>query len=266
MAVFPNELVDRIIDHLHFDISALRRGSLVCKTWLPRCRYHLFERITIEEEAVLQGLLDLDAFFPIAPYIQSLVLVWSRVGGPRAFVGSRWCMKNFSALRSLTHMHFDSRKIPQDQLPPFVESFADLKVTELVFEHAYFATFDQLAQIITSCPSLQRISLRDHTVLWAVEAGSVPVRRLPSRSLEKLYLWSRCPMIIGLMTWMLSDPEPVHLRRLHLDYMGIASIPYVANFIQALGPALTHVELHFPMVSSEFRSKSIAPTWPFTYR
>src|SRR5271170_2648382 len=42
MPRLPAELTDRVIDHLHSDRLTLARCSLVCKTWLPASRYHLF--------------------------------------------------------------------------------------------------------------------------------------------------------------------------------------------------------------------------------
>lgn len=38
----PNELLDRIIDHLHNDFPSLKSWALVSKSWLPRARFHLF--------------------------------------------------------------------------------------------------------------------------------------------------------------------------------------------------------------------------------
>ncbi|EMD30983.1 hypothetical protein CERSUDRAFT_100782 [Gelatoporia subvermispora B] len=43
----PPELTDRIIDFLHDDIPALANCGLVCRTWLPSSRLHLFRRIEI---------------------------------------------------------------------------------------------------------------------------------------------------------------------------------------------------------------------------
>ena len=43
MPRLPAELTDRVIDHLHADHLTLATCSLVCKTWLPASRHHLFE-------------------------------------------------------------------------------------------------------------------------------------------------------------------------------------------------------------------------------
>ena len=43
----PQELSDLIVDFLHNDIAALCNAGLVCKSWLPASRVHLFSDITL---------------------------------------------------------------------------------------------------------------------------------------------------------------------------------------------------------------------------
>jgi hypothetical protein len=43
----PQELSDLIIDFLYNDVSALCSAGLVCKSWLPASRFHLFSRIKL---------------------------------------------------------------------------------------------------------------------------------------------------------------------------------------------------------------------------
>lgn len=45
---FPAELEDMIIDHLKDDKKALANCSLVCQSWRPRSRYHLFSTVSLE--------------------------------------------------------------------------------------------------------------------------------------------------------------------------------------------------------------------------
>ncbi|KAG5653461.1 hypothetical protein H0H81_000230 [Sphagnurus paluster] len=44
----PAELIDIIIDHLHSDVQALKACILTSKTWVPSCRYHLFQSIHLD--------------------------------------------------------------------------------------------------------------------------------------------------------------------------------------------------------------------------
>jgi hypothetical protein len=43
----PNEIQDRILDFLYDSKPTLKACSLVCKTWVPTTRYHLFSKITL---------------------------------------------------------------------------------------------------------------------------------------------------------------------------------------------------------------------------
>jgi hypothetical protein len=47
MAKFPTELTERIIDFLYPDKDALTACSLVCKSWNPASRYHLFQELIL---------------------------------------------------------------------------------------------------------------------------------------------------------------------------------------------------------------------------
>ncbi|EEB92068.1 hypothetical protein MPER_09478 [Moniliophthora perniciosa FA553] len=44
---YPQELIDRIIDHCRDEHQDISQCSLVAKKWLPRTRYHLFSSLSI---------------------------------------------------------------------------------------------------------------------------------------------------------------------------------------------------------------------------
>jgi hypothetical protein len=46
-SAIPQELSDMILDFLHDDVAALCSAGLVCKSWLPASRFHLFSKIKI---------------------------------------------------------------------------------------------------------------------------------------------------------------------------------------------------------------------------
>ena len=46
----PPEIFDLIIDHLHDEPTTLRACSLVSKSWVPRTRRHLFDRVELDME------------------------------------------------------------------------------------------------------------------------------------------------------------------------------------------------------------------------
>ena len=75
MLAIPQELCDMIIDFLHDDVEELCSAGLVCKSWLPASRFHLFSEIWL-------GPKDKDALdvicaegSTIPPYILDLRIV-----------------------------------------------------------------------------------------------------------------------------------------------------------------------------------------------
>jgi hypothetical protein len=54
---FPPELIDRIIDHLHEDVSTLLSCSTVSRTWLPAVRFHLVHSIFLSNDSALLSFL-----------------------------------------------------------------------------------------------------------------------------------------------------------------------------------------------------------------
>ncbi|KAF7332905.1 hypothetical protein MVEN_02396000 [Mycena venus] len=74
----PHELWDAILDHLHDDRAALRAAALVCRTWVPTTRFHLFEDISLSPKctaraACLNALL-MSPYATIAPAVRKLAL------------------------------------------------------------------------------------------------------------------------------------------------------------------------------------------------
>ena len=54
MTRIPPELTDRIIDFLHSDRQALATCALVCKSWIPSSRLHLFETLYLASSKILK--------------------------------------------------------------------------------------------------------------------------------------------------------------------------------------------------------------------
>lgn len=54
--VFPNEIYDYIIDHLHKDRRTLLTCSLVCKDWRTTSRFHLFSVVELHVQDVDRDL------------------------------------------------------------------------------------------------------------------------------------------------------------------------------------------------------------------
>ena len=80
LPAIPQELSDTILDFLHDDVTALCSAGLVCKSWLPASRFHLFSDIQLNtrvaDNAHQRGLEVICAErSTIPPYILSLSIV-----------------------------------------------------------------------------------------------------------------------------------------------------------------------------------------------
>ena len=76
MPAMPRELCDMIIDFLHNDAPTLFNASLVCKSWLPASRFHLFSDIQLLSTQ-FRGMLDAICAerSTIPPYIRHLSIL-----------------------------------------------------------------------------------------------------------------------------------------------------------------------------------------------
>jgi hypothetical protein len=97
MTRIPAELTDRIIDFLHSDRQALATCALVCKSWIPSSRFHLFEKLHINHKTTrtFMGLLHSN-HSTIEKYAQALwILDWKRMVQLAPYLG------RFLAFKSL---------------------------------------------------------------------------------------------------------------------------------------------------------------------
>ncbi|KAJ7721107.1 hypothetical protein B0H16DRAFT_1258833, partial [Mycena metata] len=53
------ELVDLTIDFFHDSLAELKHCSLVCHSWLPAARYHLFSCFSLEGGPAHQHLINI---------------------------------------------------------------------------------------------------------------------------------------------------------------------------------------------------------------
>ena len=65
----PQELLDRVIDHLHDIKPALCAASTVSYAWLQECLFHLFDTVDISRRRQIKEMSTLRKFFSIIPQI-----------------------------------------------------------------------------------------------------------------------------------------------------------------------------------------------------
>jgi hypothetical protein len=99
MTKVPPELTDRIIDFLHSDRKALKTCALVCKSWIPSSRLHLFETLyltTSNKILELTNLLGSNDSTTIERHVRTL-----KINDWVPFVRLAQYLSRFPALESL---------------------------------------------------------------------------------------------------------------------------------------------------------------------
>lgn len=84
--MFPQEICNMVIDHLHDDPDSLRRCSLVCRAWVPSSSLHLFRCVVLPPRAGEGILHDTTPYnfttryatFRVSKHVRDLTLVGSK--------------------------------------------------------------------------------------------------------------------------------------------------------------------------------------------
>ncbi|KAF8869067.1 hypothetical protein BD779DRAFT_797413 [Infundibulicybe gibba] len=102
--VFPVELTDLIIDHLNDDKESLQACSLVCSSWLPRTRHHLFSCFKFRNVPLSPFDLFRSPYCTIRPFVHALTIAFSDTFAPNDVVPIIQHFASHVQLTSLTVM------------------------------------------------------------------------------------------------------------------------------------------------------------------
>ncbi|KDR80647.1 hypothetical protein GALMADRAFT_222241 [Galerina marginata CBS 339.88] len=267
------ELYDHIIDFLHDDHATLRSCALVCRSWVPSSRGHLFYDLKLSgngSPTKTQGSACHRIFRTIlssphiASYVKKLSIVESNVTRPWTY---RWVceeitfpslLKKLACLRVLEFNFPPSLDInkPTTWSPmvseDITEAMSSLTLNSFTFRQFLFASFSDFVKTVFCCRHLKTLQL-DHvdlttaisfspSALDSVLTSLLKDTSPKKASVEKFLLRSNTAYLI----------IPVLLHRLScLDFTGLRSLlinispdGYV-NVVQLLQgtPALESLEL-----------------------
>ncbi|TDL19486.1 hypothetical protein BD410DRAFT_792102 [Rickenella mellea] len=233
------ELTDVIIDYLHDDRRALGTCGLVCRSWLPSSRFHLFSTVQIY-------FFDVDTALPIIcsptstipPYVRHLELedAGLEVGGysyPQWLNEGLLKLPIFGALESLSLAHVAWGSLTVETRSSLLNMTRGLKRLEL--EYMQFGTVEQALDFFSSAPSLESLSL-----------GSIQchAENAPPTKTNKLRLkqvtFGGDSYTLPLIDWLCSQPAP-SVETLNLTLVTMMQIPYISRYLKVLGPTLQHL-------------------------
>jgi hypothetical protein len=250
----PPEIVDAFIDqvvaNVFFEVNKNLLGtcSLVSKSWLPRSRQHLFQRVVIPQEEGVKPFLDLlySPLCTIKPYVQILDLeegmdnnpIWLGDGLPRLS----------TLLPAVWNLSIEGGKFPFPDLVTSLASFQNLR--DLTLIDCVFNSLSQPCGTLSLCTSLKNLFLSS----LVVNNFDVPsaVNSPPPPSLKSVNFHKDIPLN-GILLWLASG-EHVSIETLKLFSIQEDQVPTITNCLRALGPSLKVLELGFPSISETYIS------------
>ncbi|KAK0476877.1 hypothetical protein IW261DRAFT_1490589 [Armillaria novae-zelandiae] len=250
--MYPQELIDKILDYLHDSPPVLKECSLVSHQFYPRTRVHLFRYVNCDNPLSLRlfgithspELLQCikrvqfrccDFFYSsTAEFLHSLpssvtLCIWN----DRVYVSH--------PIEKCEWRHF---------LPPFMSSAPYLAITRLELQDPRWNTFIEFHRIVLSLPNVTELHISGLTELNTNNMPVVPASAAPRIKKMSFHIsWSTALMFWdGLCLYQstyLDHLEELHIIKLPLD--GLRAVVQTAN-----------------LASSHLRVLEIDCVWYFT--
>ena len=173
----PGEITDRIISNVWPDIASLLSCSLVCSTWLPASRHHLFTELRSPSkksyDLLVSRVLRCERMRPCLASVRSVELIEYRIGAqlweplrPEEKIGQFFLNDFIGHLPNMRTLRFQAED--WIQCPPRPNAFAgfsrfpSLRILELF--DCKFPSFALLCQMLSALPALSSLMIND--VYW----------------------------------------------------------------------------------------------------
>ncbi|TDL19487.1 hypothetical protein BD410DRAFT_792104 [Rickenella mellea] len=238
MSMMIPELTDNIIDHLHDNRPALCSCSLVCRSWLPSSRFHLFSTVVLCFIDINTGLpMICSQSSTIAPYVRHLELEDGWNGWRRWLNDALPKLPNFGALKSLALGHIDWAQLTRE--PRRRDRLIGLSrcLNHLALEYVKFETMDQVLDLFYVAPSLEKVSLA------SVQCENENVSHTRSKTISlKEITFAGGSLARPLIDWLCLQPMP-SVHTLNLAFVRMNQVPSISRYLKILGPKLEHLGL-----------------------
>ncbi|KAJ7065675.1 hypothetical protein C8F01DRAFT_1126371 [Mycena amicta] len=164
-STIPPELTDTIIHNI-FDPTTLRACSLVCHSWLPASRYHLYRTLSLRGDDIPSFLAHIQApHNTFLAYLRRIELSFCENGPMQALVR---LLPTF-APACLAQIRMESTMYYYD-FPVLPE------VTHLELWKVQFGSFAHFATLVARLPHLEHLKLEQ--IEWAAARGWAAVEEL----------------------------------------------------------------------------------------
>ena len=255
--VFPQEIIDDIIDHFQDDPSPrnLQTCSLVAKSWVPRSRRSLFRDVSFPGKNKFEYWCRAIPAGPdgIASYTRVLRLSdpWDKLMDPTFLQKHIGHLTSFRSLQSLVFFLVD------------LTAFDHVSITNCFrhFETVRSLLFCNVASPITNIllltylfPNLQRLDIEDlkppkDMIVMDVPAEAEPfmIRTLETApTLRGLFRMANIPVGASqLLSWFLKFP--LDFEEIRVTECDWTSTDPLSRLIDACGPKLRLLEIYVPL-------------------
>ncbi|PIL32738.1 hypothetical protein GSI_04853 [Ganoderma sinense ZZ0214-1] len=239
--VFPNELVDRIIDHLHNDAVVLSACALVRSSWIPTVRYHRFRRVLLGPPASIHSFNALLQTSPdVAPYVSHLDILhnWS---DDKNMAPLCTLLSTTPRLRGL---HLGYMDLEPDKFRAICFALpTSLEHVELNHLYLRTGTLGDLVLLWSRLPRLRSFILIGDTKINGPEIPEEYTRSdtklLSATELQLLWQIPHFDVIAG---WFCSQNVPAQLRACSLSLSSTEYVAPIARLLRETGPALERFE------------------------
>lgn len=152
------EVYDVILDHLHTSKQDLSACSLVCRSWLPVCRYHLFGEMNYSADLARVIERSTHAHSAIVPYIRKVTI---QGFNPLSNATKEKRMIFILNLPNLHHLHIEKCDWSRWGFPTSLslDTPSVCRLSTLHLRSVHFPSFATLANFLDQFITLQNLSL-----------------------------------------------------------------------------------------------------------
>ena len=219
----PQEMIDMIIDFLYSEEDALAACSLVCRSWLPATRYHLFGHPRIVQNAKGYSprypednwrafiLFLQQPHNPFLSYIRGAFIMVATDLSPVVAALTRVSHR----IKKLDIFYFDMRRTDEavlNGLPTLFPYVADFAIA------GSYLRFTQHIQFSSSFPSLKSLSMYTSMFTMPARSSRVPIDPKNLLLLETLRLQMTNPEEV--LEWLLHTCSFPHLKTFEIGLYG----------------------------------------------
>jgi hypothetical protein len=245
--VFPPELIDGVLDHLHGDIDSLRACALTSSAWLSTTRYHLFSNVSFESEAsVFRWTQAFSAPSGIPTYVQDLHL--SCVSLLDDVSNGPFDLSAFTRLKGL--YIGGSEVTPIRHRGPsggYFQRIAHLPSTSLRTLSLYCSLMPVpgVFSVIRHFPRLDNLHLKCIAVVSSGDTVDTKTEASPSfrGTLTLASHLSYKPLVSNLLAF----PGGIHFTRLDLAVLWGDELPHLRELVDACSHTITSLRINIDL-------------------